>query len=160
MPRTGVLERRFPLGSVGVWCAESDVPLFQLGVRPAGGAPRPPFVRFGSFSFPIPGRRWRWPHRHVLPPPPVRVTRLAVHPVLDSVPHFHRLRFFFLFPPRHRAAGEQASTRALVCRDGGTDGDRQRRAHGARRPEERKIRARGGDAIDPPSEWCVKNFGA
>jgi hypothetical protein len=118
MPRTGVLERRFPLGSVGVWCAESDVPLFQLGVRPAGGAPRPPFVRFGSFSFPIPGRRWRWPHRHVLPPPPVRVTRLAVHPVLDSVPHFHRLRFFFVSAASSRGRRTSIDARLGLPRRG------------------------------------------
>ena len=161
---------------MGVRCAESDVPLFQLAVRPAGGAPAPApataapgprsFVRFVFLPHPGPPL--------VAGPigtfsPPVRVTRLAVHRVLDSVPQAGTWeweaspcrRGIFLFPPRHRAGGEQHPGAPSFAATGGRtaiDNDVRTEAGGEKKSCARRgTRSTRGDWW---SEWWVKNFGA
>ena len=163
MPRTGSPNHDFlccgSSGQRGRMGRESDVPLFfnwPLGGRPAG--PWPPqrqrpapvrSVRFGSVSFPIPGR---WPPSARSPAPRPSPVPL---PVLDSprpefgIPRagarFFRFSFFLGFRRVvARAAGRTASwTAGRLVLPRRADGDRQRRAHGG--PEERKFVRVAGD---------------
>lgn len=144
-------------GSVGVWCAESDVPLFQLAVRPAaGGAPRNGSASlprsFGSVRFPShPGEGGLAPWARS--PSPARPRHaagwLAVQP---SIP-FHRLEAlfaqnfgkiprgavpapdFFVAAASSRARPESGITDGHLLprpRARRADGDRQRCAHARR----------------------------